>query len=76
LKTLHLLAGRQWLQLAADKTNFQYVREIKQFELQNGFSKLTLHYEYVWYGEFAIDATQYSRIENDFHEFNKKYKQI
>ena len=72
LKTLHMLAAHQWILLSGDKTNFQYVREIKHIELQNGFSKLTLHYEYVWYGEFPIDAIQYARMEMDFKEFDKK----
>ena len=67
-----MLAAHQWILLSGDKTNFQYVREIKHIELQNGFSKLTLHYEYVWYGEFPIDAIQYARMEMDFKEFNKK----
>ncbi len=72
LKTLHLLAGRGFVQLAVDKTNYQYVREISNISYQNDFSKLTLNYEYVWYGEFNIDEIIYRNIENGFAGFNKK----
>lgn len=72
LKTLHLLAAKNWVLLAADKTNYQYVREIKNFDYQNGFSQLTLNYEYVWYGEFAIEEMIYRKLHKEFNDFNKK----
>jgi hypothetical protein len=72
LKTLHLLAHRGWVQLTTDKTNYQYVREIKNYNHQNSFSKLTLNYEYAWYGEFEIEQHIYLRLQNEFSDFNKK----
>lgn len=75
LKTLHQLAGKRFIELAADKTNYQYVREIgthhAQSGLQNDFAALTLNYEYVWYGEFAIEEAIYKRIETGFKNFNQ-----
>jgi hypothetical protein len=72
LQTLHLLAGKNQVQLAADKTNYQYVRELVNKNYQNDFSALTLNYEYVWYGEFAIDETVYSKLKTAFISFNNK----
>ena len=72
LKTLHLLAAKNWVQLAADKTNYQYVREINNYDYQNGFSQLTLNYEYVWYGEFAIEESIYMKLHREFSDFNAK----
>lgn len=74
LKSLHRLSDNGLLQIAADKTNYQYVREITNYEYQNYFSALTLHYEYVWYGEFNIDETIYRKMEMDFTKFNNKFK--
>ena len=75
LKTLHQLAGKRFIELAADKTNYQYVREIGTHPLhsglQNDFAALTLNYEYVWYGEFAIEEAIYKRIETGFKSFNQ-----
>ena len=72
LKTLHNLAGKNFIELAPDKTNFQYVGEIKNREYQNDFAALTLNYEYVWYGEFAIEKNRYQKIEMNFISLNKK----
>ena len=78
LKSLHRLADKNFIQMATDKTNYQYVRELgsrgpavnQQF--QNDFASLTLNYEYVWYGEFAVEDTVYNRIARGFNEFNQK----
>mgnify|MGYP000994547229 CR=1 FL=1 len=72
LRSLHKLAAKQLVELAPDKTNYQYVRELKNPSLQNEFASLTLNYEYVWYGEFAIDKEIYSKIENGFRSFDQK----
>jgi hypothetical protein len=72
LQALHKLADKNMVELAADKTNYQYVREITNQNYQQDFAALTLNYEYVWYGEFNIDVIIYKRIENSFSQFNSK----
>jgi len=72
LRSLHYLAGKNLVELAPDKTNFQYVREIKNRDMQNEFASLTLNYEYVWYGEFSIESEVYQKIEKGFTGFNQK----
>ena len=72
LQTLHKLAGKNLVELAADKTNYQYVREIANQNYQNDFAALTLNYEYVWYGEFNIDENIYRKMEPGFVTFNNK----
>ena len=72
LKTLHLLAGKSLVELAPDKTNFQYVHEIKNRDQQQLFATLTLNYEYVWYGGFDIEKNIYQKIESNFTGFNQK----
>lgn len=72
LKTLHKLADKKLIELARDKTNFQYVREIGIPAFQNDFAALTLNYEYVWYGEFMIDRGIYQKIESNFAALNQK----
>ena len=72
LQTLHKLANKNLIELAADKTNHQYVREIKNQNYQKGFAALTLNYEYVWYGGFDIEKNIYQKIESNFTGFNQK----
>lgn len=72
LRTLHLLAGKNLVILAPDKTNFQYVSEIGNPDMRQAFAGLTLNYEYVWYGEFDIDKDIYEKIETGFRLLNQK----
>ena len=78
LKALHRLAEKHFIEMAADKTNYQYVRELAgrgpavNQQFQNDFASLTLNYEYVWYGEFNVDDVIYNRIARGFNEFNQK----
>jgi hypothetical protein len=72
LHTLHKLAGKELIMIAADKTNYQYVSELKNAMQRNDFAALTLNYEYVWYGEFAIDEQVYGKIRTGFKTFNDR----
>jgi len=72
LRTLHLLAYKNQVQLAPDKTNFNYVNEITNADNRQAFAALTLNYEYVWYGEFDIDKNIYEKIETNFKQLNQK----
>jgi hypothetical protein len=72
LKTLHKLADKKLVELAADKTNYQYVREIGNPAYQNDFAALTLNYEYVWYGEFEIEENIYRNMNEKFNQLNTR----
>jgi len=72
LRTLHKLADKHLIELAKDKTNFQYVHEIANPVYKNDFASLTLHYEYIWYGEFMIDKNAYQKLEMNFKGLNQK----
>ena len=72
LKVLQSLAVKKLIEPAADKTNYQYVREMTHRPYQNDFASLTLSYEYVWYGEFNIDEKLYAKIAPGFSGFNQK----
>lgn len=72
LNSLYKLAEKGFVQFAVDKTNYQYVTELTNQQQRNDFAKLTLHYEYVWYGEFDIDETLYQKIEPGFTAFYNK----
>ena len=75
LQTLNRLSERNWLNLSPDKTNYQYVRELAKPQLRNSFSRITLHYEYAWYGDFTIDETVYEQVKSDYDQFNQTAKQ-
>lgn len=72
LQSLQKLALKGLIQFAADKTNYEYVRELSGKSYKNDFAALTLNYEYVWYGEFEVDEANFNTIQNKFKQFNNE----
>ena len=72
LQTLKKLTDGGLLQFSADKTNYQYVKELHGKPYQNDFASITLNYDYVWYGKFDIDENVYARLSNNFRSFHQK----
>ncbi|MEJ6792179.1 MAG: DUF4129 domain-containing protein [Lacinutrix sp.] len=62
----------EWQQ---QKTNEDYINEIKSSTLQTRFEKITRIYDYVWYGEFKVDAIKFESLKLDFINLNKQVKQ-
>lgn len=75
LQSLSRLAERGWLQLSPDKTNYQYVRELAKPQLKQSFARITLHYEYAWYGDFSISADVFTPVKQEFDQFHQSIKQ-
>jgi len=75
LQSLNKLAARNWLQLSPDKTNYQYVRELAKPPLKPAFARITLHYEYAWYGDFIIQQNVFDPIKKEFEQFQQSIKQ-
>lgn len=70
LQTLQKLILKGAIQFAPDKTNYQYVNELLGKPYKSTFADLTLHYEYVWYGEIDINHIIYLEVRNKFKQFN------
>lgn len=69
LRSLQKLSQSGAIVFATDKTNYQYLREISSKPYKQNFAALTLNYEYVWYGEFAIDELIYIKLKTEFQQF-------
>lgn len=74
LQSLKKLSDAQIIQWQPDKTNYNYLTEISKPELKNGFSDLTLQFDYIWYGDFPIDADKFEPIKQSFNQFNNQIK--
>ena len=48
--------------------------DIKKPDLKKAFTKITLLYDYVWYGDFSIDESQYQKAEVIFSIVQKTLK--
>lgn len=63
---LKTLSDKQLIIWQSEKTNADYIREIKDEQLRNNFSRLSRLYNYIWYGEFSIEHDQYKQAKADF----------
>jgi hypothetical protein len=69
LKALRLLNDRQWIRYHADATNYEYVQQMSGHRLSKDFGFLTRVYDYMWYGEFSLNAEQFDIVYKNFSHF-------
>lgn len=73
LQALQHLSERKFIEINANKTNYEYVNEVRKHKFADEFASLTLQYEYVWYGEYPVDQRLFEQIQEGFTQFNKNY---
>ncbi len=73
LQTLIRLSEKKFIRVNSNKTNYEYVTEVKNQKFANEFASLTLKYEYVWYGEYPVDEKLFEQIHGSFTQFNKSF---
>ena len=72
LRQLKKLSERNIIQYTHDRTNFDYLLQMRSSNLYGDFFRLTRNYEYSWYGQFDIDAEKFSLIRKEFDNFDRK----
>ncbi len=72
LKTLKELSDRGMIAWRRDKTNHDYLHEVGSGPLGLRFARLTLLFEYVWYGDFPIDRAFFDEVRPSFDSFNRE----
>ena len=73
LKSLKLLSEKGLIELRNNKTNYQYLTEIKDDKIASEFRSTTSSFERIWYGDFPVDEDIINSSKNDF---NKLYTLI
>ena len=68
LKSLKLLSEKELIELRNNKTNHQYLSEIKNNRISNAFQIATSRFEWIWYGNFPVDEKVMKSSQNDFNE--------
>lgn len=74
LHSLQLLEAKQLIAPGKDKTNMDYLRELASTAWHKPFARLTLHYEYVWYGQQPLNNGQFSQLDEQFSAFKKSLR--
>jgi hypothetical protein len=71
LKSLKSLATKKTIEWHFDKTNSDYLNEIKDSNIKALFKRVSYIYDYVWYGEFPIDEASFNKNKADFNQLIK-----
>jgi len=69
LKCLKQLNDEGLIHWEISKTNSAYINELNDMAKRSTFRQLTRQFEYVWYGEFEVDAPVFGHIRNQFQDF-------
>lgn len=72
LRLLRNLADRNIIDYKQDRTNFDYLVQLQSTSYYADFFRLTRHYEYSWYGQFALEQDKFAIIRKEFENFDRK----
>lgn len=72
IKILQLLETKHYIIWEQQKTNHDYENEIKKPYLQNQFRDLAYLYDFVWYGNFELDETEFKQAAPLFTNLEKE----
>ena len=73
---LKAVSGKGLIRWKKDKTNREYVYEMKGNEHHALFNEVTLVFEYVWYGERSIGELEYNLLVPKFKLFTENIKAV
>jgi hypothetical protein len=74
LLILQNLNEAEIIDYAFDKTNSDYIREIKSDTILMPFKKVSMLYEYTWYGNFTVTEQDYTKASNQLGKLHSKIK--
>lgn len=66
---LKKLSDKRLINWNPEKTNKDYLIELKAPNLKNQFYDLSYIFDYVWYGEFSIDEESYLKFKSQYQSF-------
>lgn len=66
LSVLKKLSDTDLIAWESQKTNTDYLRELKDASLKQKFQNITRLYDFIWYGSFEIDQTSFRQAEQKF----------
>lgn len=72
LRSLKLMAEKEIITYRKDKTDSAYLAQLSGSSYRNDFFFLLRAFEYSWYGQFSINATQYGELEKRFISFQNR----
>lgn len=72
LRTLRELSEKNMIQYKHERTNSEYLQQLEHTAFHKDFFRLTRNFEYIWYGQFPLEAEGFERVQKDFLIFQKQ----
>ena len=67
LSALKKLSDAQKITWEPGKTNHEYLTELNNDHLRDGFSVMSYYFDYAWYGEFQVSKDQLDKVTETFN---------
>ena len=74
LKSLRLLDQTEHISYRFQKTNEDYINEIKETGIKEQFTKITRLYDFIWYGDFPLSKERFEKVDREFTEMENSLK--
>lgn len=72
LQLLKQMTARNLIRYEQDKTNMDYLMQLHNTAYYHDFFRVTLHYEYSWYGKFPVTSDTYQLILQDLNKIDNR----
>lgn len=76
IRSLKHLAGKEMIEWQVNKTNSQYIKELREPGIKNPFEKLTLLFEKAWYGGTNLEEAHFEEARNLFEAFYQAVEEM
>lgn len=70
----HLMAHRA-IEWRKDKTNRDYLADLRESPLAASFTELTRIFDWIWYGGLPLELAQFEQIQGKFSDFYRSLSQ-
>ncbi|MEO7988324.1 MAG: hypothetical protein ABI663_02220 [Chryseolinea sp.] len=72
LYSLKMLSDKHHIYWEPGKTNHDYLNEVQTKELKSGLRELNYYFEYAWYGNFTVNASLFTTVNDTFSIWRTK----
>ena len=73
LRVLKVLNSNNIISWSRDKTNSDYIKELKDDKMQEKFKFISFLFEYICYGEFMISKNRFEGMHESFNQFYREF---
>jgi hypothetical protein len=76
LSIIQKLNDMNWIRWKKDKTNMDFLMEMRSQSSFKTFRNITLSYEIVWYGEALLNSAEFDTLKEEFNSYKNSLNQF